>query len=153
MHSARIRTLEKARLKGKSMHARCLPFVGFCATVFLFVGFSAGPVFAHHSFAAEYDSRAPLTLTGVVTRVEWTNPHAYIYIDVKDDAGRAVAWAVEGYPPNTLKRTGFPKDLLKAGDRVTITGWHARDSSNRVAGREITMDDGRKVVVGPQAAQ
>jgi hypothetical protein len=113
---------------------------------------AASAVSAHHSFAAEYDSKAPLTVTGVVTKIEWTNPHAYVYVDVKDDGGKVTNWAFEGYPPNTLKRTGFTRDLVKAGSTITITGWHARDSSSRAAGREITLPDGKKVLLGPQAA-
>ena len=75
---------------------------------------------AHHSFAAEYESKE-ITLTGMITKVEWTNPHIYFYIDVKDASGNVVNWAVEGYPPNTLKRTGFTRDDLKIGDKVTVT--------------------------------
>ena len=96
------------------------------------------PVLAHHSFSAEYDSKE-LTLTGVITKVEWTNPHIYFYIDVKDASGNVANWAVEGYPPNTLKRTGFTRDDLKVGDSVTVTAYPAKDSANRVAGREMTF--------------
>jgi Family of unknown function (DUF6152) len=124
----------------------------FGVLALLVVGLSAG-MSAHHSFAAEYDSKAPLTLTGVVTKVEWTNPHTYVYIDVKDEAGKTVNWAFEGYPPNTLKRTGFDRDVVQAGTTITTTGWHARDNSHRAAGREITLPDGKKVFLGPQAAQ
>jgi hypothetical protein len=106
---------------------------------------------AHHSFAAEYDANATVTLKGVVTKIEWTNPHAYVYIDVTDESGKTVNWAFEGYPPNTLKRTGFPRDLLKSGDVIGITGYRARYSQNRAAGREITLADGRKVFLGPAA--
>jgi len=106
---------------------------------------------AHHSFAAEYDANATVALKGVVTKVEWTNPHPYVYIDVTDDSGKRVNWAFEGYPPNTLKRTGFPRDLLKSGDAISITGYRARFSQNRAAGREITLADGRKVFLGPAA--
>jgi hypothetical protein len=105
---------------------------------------------AHHSFAAEYDANSPITLTGVVTKVDWTNPHAYLHIDVKE-AGGVVNWAFEGYPPNTLKRTGFPRELIKVGDRVTITGWKARYAAARAAGREVTLPDGKKVFLGPAA--
>ena len=112
---------------------------------------SAVSVAAHHSFAAEYDANAAMTLKGVVTKVEWTNPHAYVYIDVTDENGKVVNWAFEGYPPNTLKRTGFPRDLLKSGDVITITGYRARFTPNRAAGREITLPDGRKVFLGPAA--
>jgi DNA/RNA endonuclease YhcR with UshA esterase domain len=109
------------------------------------------PARAHHSFAAEYDANAAVAVKGVVTKIEWTNPHAYVYIDVTDEGGKVVNWAFEGYPPNTLKRTGFPRDLLKSGDVISITGYRARYSQNRAAGREITLADGRKVFLGPAA--
>lgn len=112
--------------------------------------FAASPSFAHHSFAAEYGSKE-MTLTGVITKVEWTNPHMYFYIDVKDANGTVTNWAVEGYPPNTLKRTGFTRDDLKVGDTVTITAYPAKDSSNRVAGREVTFPNGTKKFAGPAA--
>ena len=87
------------------------------------------PMAAHHSFAAEYDSSATITLKGVVTKVEWTNPHAYIYVDVKDETGKVVSWGMEGYPPNTLTRTGFTRHIVKEGDTITITGYRARDNA------------------------
>jgi hypothetical protein len=114
---------------------------------------SAVPVLAHHSFAAEYDSKTLVTLTGVITKVEWTNPHIYFYIDVKDASGTVANWAVEGYPPNTLKRTGFTRDDLKIGDTVTVTAYRAKDSTTRLAGREVTFPDGSKKFAGPVGAQ
>jgi hypothetical protein len=111
---------------------------------------AAVPILAHHSFAAEYESKE-VTLTGTITKVEWTNPHIYFYIDVKDASGTVVNWAVEGYPPNTLKRTGFTRDDLKVGDTVTITAYPAKDSANRVAGREVTFPGGSKKFAGPAA--
>jgi hypothetical protein len=110
---------------------------------------AALPMLAHHSFAAEYESKDAVTLTGVITKVEWTNPHIYFYIDVKDATGGVVNWAVEGYPPNTLKRTGFTRDDLKVGDTVTVTAYRAKDSTNRVAGREVTFPGGSKKFAGP----
>ncbi len=110
---------------------------------------SSTPVMAHHSFAAEYDSNTVLTLTGVITKVEWTNPHMYIYIDVKDAGGKVTNWALEGYPPNTLKRTGFTRDSLKEGETITITAYKSKDGSNTGAGREITFPDGSKKFAGP----
>jgi DNA/RNA endonuclease YhcR with UshA esterase domain len=115
------------------------------------IAWLALPAQAHHSFAAEYDVNAPVELKGVVTKVEWTNPHAYVYLDVTDGNGTVVNWAFEGYPPNTLKRTGFVRDLLKSGDVISITGYRARFSPNRAAGRQITLADGRRVFLGPAA--
>ena len=109
----------------------------------------AAPAWAHHSFAAQYDSERLETFTGVITKVEWTNPHIYIHMDVKDASGKVNSWAMEGYPPNTLKRTGFPRSILKEGDTITITAYLAKDGSNTAAGREITFSDGSKKLSGP----
>jgi hypothetical protein len=107
--------------------------------------------FAHHSFGAEYDSAKPITLTGVVTRIDWSNPHVYIYLAVKGDAGQLVNWALEGHPPNTLRRTGWTRGALKETDTITVTGWMSKDGSNRMAGREVTLPDGKKLFLGPPA--
>ncbi len=107
------------------------------------------PLLAHHSFAAEYDSKQLITLTGTISKVEWTNPHIYFYIDVKDAQGKVTNWSLEGYPPNTLKRTGFARDNLKIGDTITVTGYKSRDGSNTLAGREVTFPDGTKKFAGP----
>jgi hypothetical protein len=107
------------------------------------------PLHAHHSFAAEYDSKQVITLKGVLTKVEWTNPHAYIYIDVKDENGNVTTWSLEGYPPNTLKRTGFTRDLLKVGDEITVSAYKAKDATFSGAAREITFPDGSKKFLGP----
>jgi hypothetical protein len=104
---------------------------------------------AHHSFAAEYDSSKPVTLSGTVTRIEWKNPHSYVYIDVKSADGKVVNWGFEGYPPNTLRRVGFTRDLLKMGDTISVNGWRARDGSNQFAAREITFSNGSKFFFGP----
>jgi hypothetical protein len=108
------------------------------------------PAEAHHSFAAEYDSNNLITLTGVITKVEWTNPHMYIHLDVKGADGKVVSWSLEGYPPNTLKRTGFNRDILKEGETVTMTAYKAKDGTNTGAGREITFPDGSKKFAGPE---
>ena len=110
---------------------------------------STAPVSAHHSFAAEYDSNTMVTLTGKISKVDWTNPHIYIHVDVKDTAGKVTAWSLEGYPPNTLKRTGFPRAILKEGDTITITAYKAKDGTNTGAGREVTFPDGSKKFAGP----
>ena len=115
------------------------------------VGLAAMPVTlsAHHSFAAEYDGKQLITLKGAITKVEWTNPHIYIYVDVKDANGSATNWALEGYPPNTLKRTGFTRDLLKIGEEITITAYKSKDGTYSGAGREVTFPDGSKKFAGP----
>jgi hypothetical protein len=109
-------------------------------------------VWAHHSFGAEYDATKPLTLTGVITKVEWSNPHSFFYMDVKDDKGNVANWKFEGYPPGVLVRTGWKKDVsMKVGDTVTVFGWHARDGTNWAHSREVTFASGQKLFFGPPA--
>jgi hypothetical protein len=108
------------------------------------------PVWAHHSFGAEYDASKPIMLTGVITKVEWTNPHIHFYLDVKDKDGKVVNWTLEGFPPNVLYRTGWKREVtVKPGDTVTITGWRARDGGNWGHSREVTLADGKKLFSGP----
>lgn len=106
------------------------------------------PVFAHHSFAAEFDVKQPITLKGVVTKVDWLNPHIYVYMDVKDETGKTVNWSVEGAPPNTLYRLGWRKDTLKPGDSVTIDAFKAKDGTATANARQVLLPDGRKVFAG-----
>ena len=107
---------------------------------------------AHHSFGAEFDGSKPITLKGVITKVEWSNPHCHFYMDVKDTAGKTKTWKFEGFPPNVLTRTGFKKDVtLKAGDTLSVFAWLARDGSAFAHAREITLADGRKLFFGPPA--
>jgi hypothetical protein len=107
---------------------------------------------AHHSFGVEYDANQPVTLTGVVTKLEWTNPHAHLFIDVKDASGKVVSWTLEGYPATVLARTGWKRDeTVKPGDTITIFGWRARDGSPLAHLRQATLPDGRKMFFGPPA--
>jgi len=124
-----------------------LKYLGLLTMVGMLAG--TAPVRAHHSFAAEYDSNTMVTLTGKISKVDWTNPHIYIHVDVKDTTGKVTAWSLEGYPPNTLKRTGFPRAILKEGDTITITAYKAKDGTNTGAGREVTFPDGTKKFAGP----
>jgi hypothetical protein len=106
---------------------------------------AALPVLAHHSFAAEYDAAKPVTLTGTVTKVEWMNPHARFYIDVKDNAGKVTNWEFELGSPNGLMRAGWTRNSLKQGDSVTVSGSLAKDGSNLANARSVTLADGKKV--------
>jgi len=110
------------------------------------------PLLAHHSFGAEYDASKPITLTGVVTKVEWTNPHSHFYLDVSDDKGGVTNWKFEGYNPAVLYRIGWKKDTtIKPGDKITVSGWRARDGGNWAHSREITLPGGNKLFFGPPA--
>jgi hypothetical protein len=106
------------------------------------------PVLAHHSFQAEYDADKPVTLKGTVTKVEWTNPHARFYVDVKDGGGNVTNWNLELASPNGLMRQGWTRHSLKVGDAVTVTGAMAKDGSNMANARTVTLADGRKVFAG-----
>ena len=111
------------------------------------------PALAHHSFAAEYDAKRPVTLHGVVTRVEWFNPHARFSIDVKDESGNVTSWNLELASPNALRRLGWTKDFLQVGGEVTVVGVLAKDGSKLATARSVTLADGRKMVAGASASE
>ena len=106
------------------------------------------PVRAHHAFSAEFDANQPVKLKGAVTKVEWTNPHIWIFLDVKGNDGKVVKWAVEGGAPNALFRRGFNKNSLALGTEVLMEGYHAKDGSNKINGRSMVFADGRTQFLG-----
>jgi uncharacterized protein DUF6152 len=112
----------------------------------------ASSTLAHHSFLAEYDGDKQVTISGVVTELDWRNPHIHFYLDVTKPDGAVEKWKFEGFPPNMLLRNGWQKDLtLKPGMKITVFGWQARDGSNLAHSRHITFEDGTRVVSGPPA--
>lgn len=110
------------------------------------------PVAAHHSFDAMYDRSKTQVMTGAVTKVEWTNPHARFYLDVKDERGRLANWNMELGSPNGLRRAGWNRNSLKVGDVVTVTVSLARDGSRLANAREVVLADGKKVFAGTAGA-
>jgi hypothetical protein len=113
----------------------------------MFTGMGARTLDAHHSFAAQYDRTKPHTIAGTVTKIEWQNPHIYLYVAVKDDTGKETVWAVEGMAPNALYRLGWRPNTVNVGDMITVEGSLARDGANLLNMGSATMG-GRKIFSG-----
>jgi hypothetical protein len=109
------------------------------------------PALAHHSFAEEFDTSKPITLEGVVTRIDWENPHVHYYVDVTSPDGTVVNWACETGGPARLARKGWTHDSLKVGDMVVVQGFLAKDGSHAVDGRQVRLPDGRKIGSEPDS--
>jgi len=112
---------------------------------------AAAPAVAHHSFAAEFDIKRPVKLRGIVTEMEWINPHSWIHLDVKDANGKTVSWKIEGGSPNSLLRLGFTKAALPKGSDVVVEGFRAKDGTNTAVGQFVAFADGRKLFLGGSA--
>jgi hypothetical protein len=104
---------------------------------------TALPLFGHHSFSAQFDASKAIRLTGVLTKVEWGNPHIYFYLDVKDEDGKAINWTFEGGSPTALSRRGFKRNDIKLGDTIIVDGYRARDGSRLVDAKRIALSNGR----------
>jgi Family of unknown function (DUF6152) len=125
----------------------------FAATLAVAMLGLSRPAPAHHAFAAEFDATKPVTLTGVVTKMDWINPHSWIHINVKGSDGAMTEWMIECGSPNTLFRRGFTKDSLPAGSEVIVDGYMAKDGGNRANGRDVTFRDGKKLFLGSSLGQ
>jgi hypothetical protein len=119
-------------------------------SLFIGCGFGSRVVLAHHSFAAQFDINKPVTLTGTVTELKWSNPHGWIYIDVTDENGNVMSWALETTGVNNLVRRGWRQEDLSIGTLITIGGFQARNNTPTAAARSVTLSDGTKLFTGPR---
>jgi len=122
------------------------PYVG--VTAGLIFTLLAGAAYAHHAFSAEFDANQPVTLEGTIAKMEWVNPHAWMWIDVEDDDGTVVEWALEFGPPNALFRRGWTKSSVPIGESVKVTGFLAKDGRKVANANQVTLPDGRSLFAG-----
>ena len=125
--------------------------VAIAAAVGLALVVAGGPVLAHHAFSAQFDASKPISIKGTITKMEWTNPHSWLYVDVKGPDGKTVNWEVEFGPPNNLYRAGWSKRDLPVGVEVTITGFQSKDGRPSANGNDIVLPDGKKLFAGNPA--
>jgi hypothetical protein len=140
--AAQAKARDKINPSGESMMKK------LALTILAALGAAAVPVFAHHAFAAEFDVNKPITVKGVVTKIEWNNPHAWFYVDAKTDSGAVEKWQFETGAPIELARRGWRKNDLKVGDEVTVQALRAKDGTNTASARMVTLPSGKKVFSG-----
>jgi hypothetical protein len=114
-------------------------------TLVLLVLVTSAAAWAHHSFAAEFDDQKPVKMTGIVTKVEWQNPHVWFYVDVKGDDGKVTNWAFSGGAPGQLQRRGIYSKVIQPGMTISVEGFRAKDGSNNASGGRVTFPDGKQV--------
>jgi hypothetical protein len=119
-----------------------------CACVSAMLLGASATASAHHAFAAEFDSKKPIKFTGTVTKMLWVNPHAWIYMDVKQPDGTVEEWMIEAGTPNTLLRRGFTKESLQPGTEIVVDGFQAKDGARRANGRDVTLPNGKVLFIG-----
>jgi hypothetical protein len=127
------------------MRAKLAATVALAGVVLLM---AVAPAWAHHAFAAEFDATKQVKFKATVTRMEWTNPHVWIHVDVKQPNGTVEKWAIEAGTPNVLYRRGFTKESLLPGTQIVVDGYRAKDGSHRANGRDLTLPDGRTLFLG-----
>ena len=113
---------------------------------------AAVPALAHHAFSSEFDVKKPIHFTGVITKVELVNPHAWFHIDATGPDGKVTSWMIEAGTPNVLLRRGFTKNSVRVGTQVVVDGFQAKDGSSKGSGRDLTLPDGRKLLIGSDGA-
>ena len=113
---------------------------------------AAVPALAHHAFSSEFDVKKPIHFTGVITKVELVNPHAWFHVDVTGPDGKVTSWMIEAGTPNVLLRRGFTKNSVPVGTQVVVDGFQAKDGSSKGSGRDLTLPDGRKLLIGSDGA-
>lgn len=128
-------------------------FMSVVAGAGLLMAAASAPVFAHHSFAAEFDSDKPVSLDGEVVMMEWVNPHSWLHVDVTKEDGTVERWKVEGGAPSALLRRGWNRDSLPAGTKVKVEGFQAKDGSFRANARDIEFPDGKRLNLGGTAQE
>src|SRR5262252_9703257 len=132
----------------KEVHPMRTKLALVSAVLVLLLTAAAVPLSAHHAFAAEFDANKPVKFEGTVTKMEWTNPHVWIHVDVKKPDGTLEKWAFEAGTPNVLFRRGFTKSSLLPGTKIVLDGYRAKDGSRRANGRDVTFSDGKKLFLG-----
>jgi len=134
--------------KVKEVHPMRTKLALMSAVLGLLLVGRVAPLAAHHAFSAEFDANKPVKFEGTVTKMQWTNPHVWVYVDVKKPDGKVENWAFEAGTPNVLFRRGFTKNALLPGTKVVVDGYQSKDGSHRANGRDITLADGRKLFLG-----